>query len=337
VPTPAGGSAGSTADREFAFRFDQLYHRGMVKREDIYPNIKEELDRAEELRESLVEKIKPFKYGLYVLIVGTVVSFIVFPPSGFAGILIVLVFFVLYMMKRGKENQKLKERFQQEILPKIIDSMGPEFSYDADGAFEEETLTRSKLFESFNRYHCEDLIRGSVEGRSFRYAEIDLKHKQTGSVGRDDANRSRTVYNGLFAEIGLSESVPSQIVVYPAAVSRVMEMFRKEMATKRVETSNDSFNQTYRVYSDDQDAAASWLSESRLNILLQVTATFKQDGITATDVLYSFLGDSVYVAIPTKGSGGLFNPDLSHPVNTPEFLDPQLGLLNRVNDLASAV
>lgn len=64
----------------------------MITRDDIYPRIRNELETAEELRQAHAAKIKPFRYGLYVLIAAAVISAIVFPPSAFLGLTVVIAY-----------------------------------------------------------------------------------------------------------------------------------------------------------------------------------------------------------------------------------------------------
>jgi len=316
------------------FRIYLNYNPVMITRDDIYPRITDELETAEERRRARAAKIKPFRYGLYVLITAAVIAAILFPPSAFLGITVVIAYAAVYMVARGKETRRLKEQLQQDVLPKILDGMGPEFSYEAEARIEKEVLDRSGLFEAFNEYDAGGVVEGRVDNRPIRYSEIDLRFRATDTAGRDRTKRVHSVWQGLFVEMALKEPVPSPIVVYPAALAGFMEKVRTNMAAKRVTTTSQAFDQTYAVYSDQPESASGILSESVLSALLETNQRFRKDGLTSTHVLYSLLENSICVAIPLKQSAGLFQASLSRPVNTPEFLDPQLAVLNRVHELA---
>ncbi len=307
----------------------------MLTTEKIFPKIKEELNKAEAERLAAVKRSKPYLYFFYGIIGLYIVLVIVKPVAWAAGLFGIMFGIIPWIIKRSNETNKIKKYFQQTIFPKVINEMGPEFSYEPKGQIPEDTIKKGRLFESFNKLFCEDLITGKVEDKTFRYAELKLVKRST-RVNNDDVNKESTVFKGIFFMLDLKHSVPSAFYVYPAVIARFIEKISKSfLPGKMVELNHESFNKTYRVYTEDPETIAKILPDAMLDKFVAINQQLKDDGITKTFTRFSFVDQSVFVAI--EAFQGIMNPGLKKELNTEEFIKPQLQLINRMNELAQII
>lgn len=309
----------------------------MLNATTLLPKIKPQLDEAEAFRLNLRKNLRPYKFFVYATGIGTAVLF--FYGSGLFSIALLIIGGITYAIKRFNNSKKLKKYFQENVVSRIFEGMGEDLTYEGEGNIPQETLRDSGLFSDFNRYECEDLVSGSINGKAFTYAEITLK-KHTNSSSSSSSSSTKEIFSGVFFIRELSANIPANIFILPAREAKIMEKLSKwiPMAGKRfgdrVSLNNEAFENTYYVYSENPEIAIRLLPQPIMERLLAANKNFKDNGITSSDLKFSFSGNHIHVAIPTKSDHRFMEPSLKEELNTPEFLDKQLMIMNSVHEVA---
>lgn len=259
------------------------------------------------------------------------------PDPGFGLIPLVIgaiVFFVLYArMTRGYVAE-----FKDNIIGRIVKFVDPGLSYEKAGFIPQATYHQSRIFlTGVDRYHGEDLVRGTVGKTAIQFSEIHSQYKteHTDSKGRR-RTQWHTIFKGIFFVADFNKHFRGETVVLPDAAQKLLGRLGQTFQSWNIARKGDlvrledvAFEERFVVYSDDQVEARYLLSTSLMSRIMAYRDR------TGRQVHLSFVKSNIYVAITNRKDS--FEPKLFSTVLdmklTEEFLADIMLAVSIVEDL----
>lgn len=206
---------------------------------------------------------------------------------------------VIYYIKNYKKVGEIKSRFKQEVIAKMIQSIGPSLSYSPTGMISSSDYHKSKLYlDSINRYKGDDLVTGMIDKTAIRFSELltQMETKRTNN-GKTETQVT-TVFRGLFFVADFNKHFVGETVVLPDTAESLFgslgTMLQKwnAMRPQLIKLEDVEFEKAFAVYGTDQVEARYILSPALMQRILQ----FKQK--SKSKIALSFIGSEVFVAVP---------------------------------------
>lgn len=298
----------------------------MLDSSKIYKELHGQLHLLDQDREKLVKKVEPFKYFFWSLLIVGGAALIIYLTSQdredgiffiityVAGVVIALIVFLAVHYSNLK---KFKAQFTGLIAPKIIKAFDRSFNYNYKGKIREDVIKGCRLFPSFNKYECQDLVTGTIEGKNIQFAEIKLIKTNQGK----DSNTSSTVFSGIFFQAELSVAFPTGLWIVPRYHYKALFGDRKE----RIKISHPALR-PYRIYANDPMIAKQVLQPYILDKIGAVNAKLKKSGIARRAINYHFSDTTVQLAMPTTYR--FMEPSLNQSIESEAFIKKQTDLIN---------
>ncbi len=305
----------------------------MLDTHELLTELKTELDEAEEKRLYHFRRIRPYNIIFKVIFLGTLASIglaIWLPDGGIEALGVAsglfMIMLIVYGIKEDFEKGKLKDHFQRHVVSKIIPKLGPGFSYDGRGAFPQQRLAESELFDSYNRSQMEDLVRGKVGGRTISFVEMKLEKRE------GTETKTSTVFKGVYVEVGLPTRFVASCWLLPKK-----RTFEKKKGINKVNLgyADAKLIGKYTLYSADEEFAMQLFTTPVLEKLMSVNQDLRARKMIWGNVAFAFVGDTIRLTLQLRNK--FLDPDLFKPVNTEEFLDKQLAVLVECAKLAEVV
>ncbi len=313
----------------------------MLDPKTIYAELHPELRKLDDERLAVLSRIKPFKLFFQVCMAAVfVLSIHMIFFDGFSNVTLLITIgsfilgILLYGIKYALESKKFKEHFQDKIVTRIINNLGPDFTYEADGKIPEREIADTQLFSHFNKYHSEDLVKGRIGDRPVEYAEIKLieeTHK-SGGRGKSSETTSRTVFSGIFMVMELRNSFPAPFWVVPR---KWYYSFGNKMKGKNLKPDHPEFCKTYKIISKDPDSSEKLLIKPVLDRLLSINDNLKSKKITSAPIYFAFAGNRISVALPARKR--FMEPSISRSVDSMAFLEEHLTFLNSIQEIGELI
>ena len=295
---------------------------------EIYRMLQPDLSKLDQQRLSYYTKVKPYKIIFWswaitgaagLIYLSNFVSY----ESGlitFGYFFILVICLILYVGRYHYQLEKFKDRFIEQIVPRVITGLGASFSYTYKDGIPEAKVQESRLFPSFHDYEPQDLIQGKVGETPIAFNELVLKLY----TYKDGKKRTNRVFEGFFFRAQLSVRFPANIWV--------TRKFTTEKLTKEMQLEVDHrLNESCRFYADNKEAAAEVLQPFILDKLLAVNDKMRKARISRSPVSYHFGGNELELAIFTRRK--FMDPKLSRSVNSQKFIAAQTTLLNTLFEL----
>lgn len=192
-------------------------------------------------------------------------------------------------------------RYRHLFIPALAESFG-QVRYQQYGFIELEKLKNSLILPGHDRIYQEDYFSGLHRGCAFELVEAELYKRDH---GRQRDNKS---FSGLILSIELPYSFNSTTLVRKN--SFLLNLQRKtSMRFKRVHLEDSRFQSAFRVHSNDQIAARSWLTPAVMQRLQQLAKVFN-----CIDFQASLYQDKLLVLLNTA-QDFLPPPPISIPLN----------------------
>ncbi|CAM5211756.1 DUF3137 domain-containing protein [Alishewanella longhuensis] len=172
------------------------------------------------------------------------------------------------------------------FIPALAESFD-QITYQRYGYIELAKLKNSLILPGHDLIYQEDYFSGTHNGCAFEVVEAELYKRDH---GRQRDNKS---FSGLILSIALPHSFNSTTLVRKN--SFLLNLQRKtSMRFKRVHLEDNLFRRNFRVHSNDQIAARSWLTPAVMQRLLQLAKVFN-----CIDFQASLYQDKLLVLIST--------------------------------------
>ncbi|MEM7299432.1 MAG: DUF3137 domain-containing protein [Bacteroidota bacterium] len=303
----------------------------MLDPDKIYKDLHGNLHSLDQQRLAHYRKVEPFKWGFWsIFLAGG--SFLI----GYANLngdertviyaitygVLVFLSVILYAVMHNNQLKKFKVKFLSTIAPKIINNLGNSFRYNYDGAIPTDVIKASRIFPNFDKYSCQDLVNGDLNGTPITFAEVDLVKRQHSN----NQTTHTTVFSGIFFQAELPISFPTGIWIVPW--HQWKSFFGDDR--KRLKLDHPALKR-YRVYTDDLAIAEKILQSFILDRIADVNKKLKERKIAKLPLNYHFEGNTIQMAISTKYR--FMEPKLGESIDDVEFIRKQTDLLNALGSL----
>lgn len=142
--------------------------------------------------------------------------------------------------------QQIKYRFKNEYLKKIIQDVYQNSTYDPKNGLPMARVYRSGLLKKADRFHSEDLIRGSFEDVKLETCDLKLEERHVRHTKNGTQVYYVTYFLGRFFEFEFPKSFKGKIVVTEGAI---LTWFTD---LKKMEMESVEFNKKFKTYSNDE-------------------------------------------------------------------------------------
>jgi hypothetical protein len=223
--------------------------------------------------------------------------------------------------------------FKNQIVDPIVKYIGPELTYLPKSGISESRFRASGIFHHrIDRYHCEDMVQGTVGTTRIEFSELHAKYKTTDSKGR---SQWHTIFRGLFFIADFNKHFNGRTFVLPDSAEKLFGRFGQKLQEigkshgELVKLEDPAFEKEFAVYSTNQVEARYILSPALMRRMLE----FKIK--TGGKVHFSFVGDEVNIGI--SSTKNRFEPKLFSTVldieMAREFVEDLQLALGIVDDL----
>jgi len=304
----------------------------MLNTENIYQELLPDLEKAEAERQSRKRKLMPWKIIVGVCVIVAVNYFFRYNLEladklylGLGVIVIIGIYGIIHMFVANG----FILNFQDEIAPKIISNLGPDFVYQPDGKIPDNVIENTRLFSSFSDYYCEDLVQGHIDEKPIEFAEIMLE----AWVQRGRGNKHRKlVFFGVFLSIELKAKFPSSFWMLPK-ISKNKHIIAcypqlEDVKGDIIQTGHDEFDEIFTLFSEDPGFVRGLLKEAILERITTLNKDLLTNDVISENIMLAFIGNKIYVAMTLNGE--LLEPRLSEKVNSKEFVMKQLLFLDGI-------
>lgn len=188
------------------------------------------------------------------------IGFLVFFISLFTGLFIigipVFIGCIIYTAKNGKSYEAY---YKQHVIDVALKDYDSNLVYTSNSGISSEEY-RYAHFESYDRYHSEDLIKGNLDGLPFVISDVHTEDRREDS---DGDTYYVTLFHGPVAILTLEKPTNIQ-------VSIIDNTLHIGTGDTYLEMDNPEFEKYYDVYTDDKVKAMRFLTPSVTNKLLDL-------------------------------------------------------------------
>jgi hypothetical protein len=273
------------------------------------------LNQAEEIR---LEQASKYQKGVVLtissILIG-VLSFVLallkfYPIILFVlGIIFLLTSIIVYKYTASKAQKEYKKHFKSNILKRIVESMMPNVSYQAERGVEKTDFNNSQLFSTnYNIYNTEDYFSGTHNGISFEMSELDVKRRSQSTSYSNGQSRSTTtitpIFKGVFILINSNKSTYGETYVLPDSAEKMfgsIGKFLQKSIGSLVQRGSmiymenyPDFEKHFVVYSTEEIETQRLLSQNLVESIMDIYARWK---ITPS---FAFIQNKIYVAVPYR-------------------------------------
>ena len=229
-----------------------------------------------------------------------------------------------YRMAKVKGPRIIDVR--EDLIRRVVEFWGPEFSYDPwRGAGEDEVEVSRLIPEDYDRFSSCDLVTGKHDATAFRFSEVRLRKQM-------HKDQYRVIWSGLFIVADFNKSFDGHIFVLPdstekllgSLLGRALQNLPFRRAGKLIQMENPRFEEHFKVYGEDDQETRYVLSPS----LMRRIVKFKED--MDVDIRMAFIDDHVYVALPIAAD--FFRAPSIDQV-TPDFIRSWVDEIHYVTDI----
>lgn len=295
------------------------------------------LHPLEEQRKAVVKKIT-VSCGI-VAVAAFVIAALLFVNSDALMILLFPVIggLVLGALLVKRMSSGYVHAFKNQIVDPIVKYVGPELTYLPQSGISESRFRASGMFHHrIDRYHCEDMVQGTVGTTRIEFSELHAEYK---TETRDSKGRRQTqwhtIFQGLFFIADFNKHFNGRTVVLPDSAEKLFGRFGQKLQEigkshgELVKLEDPAFEKEFAVYSTDQVEARYLLSPALMRRMLE----FKIK--TGGKVHFSFIGGEVNIGISSNKNR--FEPKLFSTVldleMAREFVEDLQLALGIVDDL----
>lgn len=253
---------------------------------EIYQNVyKESAEPLEEMRRKTKNEI--IFVQIFAIIIGIILMLLT------KQILFVFLAIVIAVIYSGcsRNHRQYTTMFKNDIIKKFIKEYNENLEYEPNSGIDRLTYNKGE-FESYDLFHSEDLITGTLEdGCKIRMSEVKTEDETTDSEGNTETN---TVFHGLFAEVKLQKLIYTDMKVRKNSIS----IFNKK---DKIEMDSSQFEKIFNVYSTDKIIAMQLLTSDVMQMLIEFKEKYK---ITPE---FTITGNNLYIRFAT---GGVFEAQI---------------------------
>lgn len=200
----------------------------------------------------------------------------------FVVIIILLIFNTCFIYRNYKKNAK------NMILEKLLNFIG-DFTIDKNNN-DINYIKSLKLFNKFNKFSCDDRLRGTYNMLPIDIQEISLMLE----TGSDKNKHTSTIFKGIFIKTPSHKKFTGYTIIKRKLINISSPITLADNKPK-VKLEDEVFNEYYDVYSDDQVESRYLITTSFMERMINLAKHGVNDNISI-----SFENGNVNIAISSN-------------------------------------
>jgi hypothetical protein len=200
--------------------------------------------------------------------------------------------------------------FKNQVVDPIVKYIGPELTYLPQSGISEARFRTSGIFHHrIDRYHCEDMVQGTVAQTRIEFSELHAQYKtETRDSKGNRHTKWHTIFRGLFFIADFNKHFNGRTFVLPDTAEKLFGKLGQTLQGigkshgELIKLEDPAFEKEFAVYSTDQVEARYILSPALMRRMLDFKAK------TGATVYFSFTGGEVNIGI--SSSKNRFEPKL---------------------------
>lgn len=238
-----------------------------------------------------------------------------------------LGYFFWFMPKR----RGLRNRYKNDVIGGMVKFVDSSLTYQPQSGITRDEYIQSGIFTSGgDRYHCEDLVSGTLGSTAIRFSEVHCEEKHTTYRDGKHHTEYRTLFRGILFAADFNKHFKGRTVVLTDQAERTLgslgTMFQKMnvMRDGLIKMDNVDFEKAFAVYGTDPVEANYILSPALMERILN----FKQ---RSGNIQLSFSNANVYISIPVREN--LFEPRIFSEMTESKSLERYFDFLQMITGI----
>ncbi len=228
---------------------------------------------------------------IYVIIISAFIGIMLTILTNNGIFIPVFIFVIILYLARSNRKKQYIAMFKEEIIKSFIKEYSEKLDFHHTKGMPQATYLKAE-FESYDIYHSEDLIVGTLEGEyPINMAEVKTQRESRDSDGDET---TYTLFHGLFAEVKLNKILDACIKIRKNEIS----LFKGK---DKIEMDSGEFEKRFNVYSTDKIMAMQLLTADIMQMLLD----FKEKNRITPEI--TIKQDRLYIRFST---GNIFEAKL---------------------------
>lgn len=217
-----------------------------------------------------------------------------------------------------------KEQLVKGLLSEKIDHL----RFCPDRGIEEDLVESTDMMRMGNRYSSNDLIEGTYNGVNFSQSDILIQHH----TSNGKSSHTTTYLKGRWIVFDFNKRFLCDLQVRDREFHYAKKSggwFSDRDRTEKLETESVEFNQTFKVYAENDSEAFYILTPHFMEALMK--AKVQSEGT----LLFCFVDSKLHVAIHNNEDG--FEPPVWSPINREEASRSILRDIKLITDLVDTL
>lgn len=230
------------------------------------------------------------------------------PILGFFTFIIsfLLVIVLMIILITNKDNNSV----YNEVIPSIINNYLKGLNYNHYEGIS-SNIYREARFESWDRYHSDDLISGVINNQEFIMSEVHTENRHT---DKDGHTYYTTIFHGAFAKVTLKKDFKCFLNI----VNNRIKLFSRD---SYITIDNEAFEKIYDVFTDDKIKAMRLLTP---DVTTKMIDLYNDTGIYCE---IKIINNILYIRLYT---GALFDFSFSNPEKEAKLIGKSVAVIDSV-------
>jgi hypothetical protein len=193
-------------------------------------------------------------------------------------------------------TEKLNNDFKTLILAKMLDYLGPSFSFFPEEHIPYKHFKQSHLFLiKPDHYSGDDMVTGNIGGVNIQFSELDVGYQTTNEKEQKDWH---VIFRGMFFVATVPTPFPTNVSIFPdhnrkffKRQGRNIQKLNHIHKGKQVLIHNKEFNDEYVVYADNPALAREVITDYLIGKIMDFHKS------SHYRPYMSFQGDKIFVAV----------------------------------------
>ncbi len=279
----------------------------------------EMLNTLEAKRKNIMKKMV---YGIGIILVALLVGLLIGQSEGMMfGAVIGLVIAVGFVADAYTKYRKL---FKNDVMPLIIAKTGLSLQYNYNDGVGQNTVMNSCLFKKPDRYHCEDLMYGTIDDVQFMSSDVHMeeRHVRVDSKGRRHVEYV-TFFQGRWFVYDFNKEFNGIIQVREDGLLQGLPW---GINAEKISMEDVEFNKKFKTYATNQHDAFYVLTPTLMVNMKKLESRYPGR------IYFSFIGSQLHIAIYNNKNS--FEPPLFSPVDD-RFIDEQVQEINILREIVN--
>jgi hypothetical protein len=196
----------------------------------------------------------------------------------------------------GFEHSRLSKTYKQIVIGRIVAALGKDLFYSPAPTFAKQDFRDMDLFRmQVQNWKAEDEVSGKKD--AVEYSMFEAKATRTEGSGKN--RRTVTIFKGLIVRLDFNKNFRGHTIVVPNSDSQILGGLFGESESRNdkqlCRMDSVTFEETFSVYSTDQQEARYILTPKFMELILAAHAKF-------TGVRCCFQNSSLFLTIPSDAN-----------------------------------